>query len=45
MEGKRLSDYSEELRQETEYDAEAWQEEFKRGLKEKLGQEKDEGTA
>ena len=40
MERKRLSDCSEELRQETEYDVEARQEEMKQQL-----QEKDEGNA
>jgi hypothetical protein len=39
MEGKRLSHYSQELREETEYDQAYWQKEIDQELEERLGRE------
>ncbi len=41
MEGKRLSDYSEDLRQETKYDREHWQKMISQEIQERL--EQDDG--
>ena len=42
MAGERLSDYSEELREETEYDLEQVREEIRRALEQELGHPRDE---
>ena len=44
MEKKRLSDYSKELRTETEYDHEYWQKEINREIQNRLGQEEEKGA-
>ena len=44
MEGKRLSDYSEKLREETEYDREYWQKEIDRDIEDRLDQQEENGT-
>ena len=42
MEGKRLSDYSEELREETEFDREYWQKVIDQEIQDRLEQADDE---
>lgn len=44
MESKRLSDYSDELREETEYDQEYWQKEIERDIEERLDQQEENGA-
>ncbi len=45
MAGERLSDYSEELREETEYDLQRLLEEIRRGSEQELGHPGDEGKS
>ena len=44
MEGRRLSDYSDELREETEYDHEYWQKEIERDIEERLDRQEENGA-